>query len=202
MLPYPSKIRPLSDVYFPWVANDVGEVYGEARTLNHKKTPPFVAGQHICGTRKDFEIGGVRDDVAPAVVYDQNQIPVCCQPAFVGEGGAAASGTADISVVPGVIRYRFQATNGIDTIDIVLDPITIGMQHFWRGFDSTYSAQLYKPGDLDPIDWGAVLVRLDLTGFTRWNRAPSWDGFGTTVFTWLLQTMPGPMWSDLTVTRL
>jgi hypothetical protein len=199
VLPYPSKIRPLSQAYYPYAPTDIGEVYGASRKLNHKKTPPFVAGQHLCGTRDDFELGGIRDASPPPVVYDKNLIPVCCQPAVVADGGAAASGTADINVQPGTAHhYRFQWMDNLETINVVLalDPFNPGHWNFNSG---AAQVDLYAPGVPGgvPGEWFADSVNF-LHPLLTWQGGPTWDGHGLQTLTNIILGVT-PAW-DATVT--
>lgn len=179
MLPYPSKIRPLSDVYFPWVQNDVGEVYGAERKLNHKVAPPFIVGQHVCGTREDFEVGGTRDAISPPVVYDKNGIPLCCQPAIVGEGGDADSGIADISVTPGTTYADSYELYSALPAPVSLMSFTIPQQE-WVGFLSypglSGTARLRSP--LYPGNTTWTLETFGGFPVCSWITAASWNGHG------------------------
>lgn len=99
VLGYPSKIRPLGTCYIPEAAAGVGEVYPQNYQYYWAPPIPFQNWEHVCGSREDFEVGGVRDDTPPPVEYDRHGIPVCCQPPIVADGGGVGTGTADVSVV-------------------------------------------------------------------------------------------------------
>lgn len=179
VLPYPSKIRPLSDVYFPWVDTDVGEVYGAERRLNHKVAPPFVAGQHICGTREDFTRGGTLDSISPPVEYDANWIPLCCEPALVAEGGVASSGTADLTVVPPTTYTNSYGIAGGFHLPVCVVSVTINQQE-WTGSSIFGTIRLRSP--IYPGHTGWTLEMLGSL-FCTWSYPSSWNGHGEQEFT-------------------
>jgi len=72
------------------------------RSYNARKPPQIAPTGHLCGTREDFERGGLYspDDVPPPV--DLAGIPLCCNPGIVPVGGGVGGGvmtpgTVDVS---------------------------------------------------------------------------------------------------------
>lgn len=119
VLGYPSRIQQLDNVNWPWMAEGVGEVFDTPRPFVNRKVIPFLPLNHVCGTAEDFEQGGTRNASLPPVLYDRNQIPICCGPPFLGQGGAVGTGTATVTVtvpsscgIPGGTTMNYSDTVG------------------------------------------------------------------------------------------
>jgi hypothetical protein len=179
VLGYPSKIVQLDNVSQPWLAEGVGEVYGALRTFNHRQVIPFQQFGHVCGTEDDFTTGGTYDPFLPPVEYDRNNIPVCCNPAFVGQGGGVGSGTATVTVTPHVGTYEI---NGY-----VLTRLSVGNYNLFGvdPFFNLFCGVEPVPGLLQ--SWVAIVPWPTTgSGYQRYVRGSpftaDWDGFGTQNF--------------------
>lgn len=201
VLGYPSKIVQLDNVSSPWLAEGVGEVYGAARSFNHRGVIPFQKFGHVCGTLADFEVGGTRDTVPPDVVYDRNNIPICCGPPFIGQGGGVGSGTAATSFTPGVVRYHVHFTDGGTPVDLIYIPYP-GPPGVWYVPAIFPQPTLFAPGGVFPTDWGLSPGNACSHPSMFWTYPSSWDGTGTQTFTTKHSYLPPPVVSDATVTRI
>jgi hypothetical protein len=79
-LPYPSRINSLN--WRPDNMNPapVGEVtFADQVFDGWLRIIPPGPGDHICGTREDFELGGLRHTAQPVLVRDGDGIPTCCR---------------------------------------------------------------------------------------------------------------------------
>lgn len=175
VLGYPSKIQQLDNVSFPWLAQGVGEVFGTPRPFNHRQVIPFQQFDHVCGDREDFEFGGLRDDSLPPVEYNRNDIPICCNPAFVGQGGARASGTAQVTVTPGCANH-YSCTNSYIPGPPVLSVTNPCIE--WVYVNGGDNVSLEAPGIVLP-DWTLFITHFGTDVFTA---DASWNGRGTRVF--------------------
>jgi len=68
--------------------------------------PEFKPGTgrgHVCGTREDFEEGGIYDPLAPDATYGVQGLPTCCAATVPLSGGVADGGSVSVSftVPPG-----------------------------------------------------------------------------------------------------
>jgi hypothetical protein len=176
-LPYPSKFRPRSQAYFGWIDTDIGEVAGAPARLNHKKTPPFVAGQHVCGTAEDFSSGAVYNPALPPVQYDKNGIPICCQPAVVGAGGFGATGTADFSVTPPSYSTVYFC-GGTPVPAFEMDQTIANQEWVSAPLPTVYT--LRSP--LYPGNTGWTLTAVSLLTSCSWATAATWNGLGVRAF--------------------
>jgi len=193
VLPFPSRFRPRSQAYFGWVDSDIGEVSQAPAKLNHKKTPPFLLGPHVCGSVEDFRRGCVRDETPPLVAYDHNQIPVCCEPLIVADGGIACSGTADISVtVPTTYAATYYIANAI--LGAAGVAVTTIPQQEWQSPGSTYPAPpfilLRSPSYPGNTKW--TLEVFDSFRHCTWDYPATYNGHGVQFF--FAQTGPCSAW--------
>lgn len=176
VLGYPSKIQQLDNVSMPWIAQGVGEVFGAPRIFNNRRAIPFLRYDHVCGTRSDFETGGVLDPIPPDVLYDRNDIPICCQPPFISQGGGVGSGTATVTVTHPSYDSFYNVGTTFPPSAFVVN-VTIANQEWVDvevGFTLTLRSPLY-PGN---TDWELHNDSILGVHCLYVPDAPGWNGHG------------------------
>lgn len=78
VLGYPSQLRPLLWQSHPYQYTDKGEVFNAPAEFRAFKQIPGANGQDPCGTREDFESGGLYDPDAPPAEYTAEGLSLCC----------------------------------------------------------------------------------------------------------------------------
>jgi len=115
-LPYPSRINSLQwrpDQINP---SPVGEVSCGVQTYDgFGRIVPPVPGDHICGTREDFEFGGLEDSEEPPLIRGADGIPTCCRDPIRGVmiGGAAIYPDPDPEGDDGLVLGGTAVSSGI-----------------------------------------------------------------------------------------
>jgi len=182
VLGMPSKFQSLDQCSYPWVASGVGEVYNAPRLYNAQWSKPFADGAHVCGTPEDFAGHSIRDESLPEVVYNEADLPLCCEPAFIGSGGAVAGGTADVEVVAEVYAASYLVAVGAPAI-FVSCPVVVPDQK-WVGTGTFGTATLTSPLWASQGYWD-VFIQTIVDG--HYFELTGWDGLGLKLFT------PDPM---------
>lgn len=77
-LPFPTVFSSRDWTADPWRYNGLGEAFGHARPYDGLWNIPGLVGDHICGTPEDFLEGPAWPPVGPALEYDADGIPTCC----------------------------------------------------------------------------------------------------------------------------
>lgn len=175
----PTRIRPLIWCPFPWEQEGVGEVYNGWREYHRETVPAVMKGGHVCGTDEDFAEGGEYLPDEPPVKRDRNGYPLCCQPPFVGLGGAVGSGTADVEVIGGsyLATYWGSFTGGapVGFLDEVIPQETwLGVSGPGAGF-WTLTSPLY-------LGNGYWEFKTNLAPFCVYRTGADWDGLTPRTF--------------------
>jgi len=129
VLPFASVFNSLDMDKEPWTRTGPGEVYGAPRVYNGREAPPGVDGGHVCGFFYDFEYGGKFDESEPPVIYDDNGIPLCCNPPVIASGGAGCGGSA---IVPAALTCE---TATPLALGVWLEVEITATQFLWFRFD-------------------------------------------------------------------
>ena len=182
VLGYPSAIRPLRSVYFPWVETTVGEVYGEPQKWVREPIVPEQTYKHVCGTREDFETGGRRGDPLNPVLYDRWGLPQCCTPVFVGQGGGAGTGTATVTVTHPVHYHASYSSLQIGPTNIATVNATVTDQ-VWDGVAlfGGWPVRMTSPLYLGQGYWSVVWNFGGSTDVAEYRKT-TWDGNTVTIF--------------------
>lgn len=136
VLPFPSKINSLDWSSHPWLAEGVGEVYGEPRPYNGAKALPYAVGLTPCKPAAVFVEGEVLDPDAPPQVYNLDQFPACCLDKWVPEGGVTWNGSATVTMGDGPFDPGTCPT---------LNPLTLGQWHFVREPSGVVGSLWFSP---------------------------------------------------------
>jgi hypothetical protein len=86
-LPFPTEVNRREwddDNYDQPILDQVGEVFGAVKKINHMLPIPGADGQHVCGTADQFRYGAVYDPTANYPMRADG-LPVCC-PGAVPKG--------------------------------------------------------------------------------------------------------------------
>lgn len=174
-LPYPSRINSLCWRDAQMNPSPVGEVSAGEQFFDGwgRIVPPIPPGDHICGTREDFELGGLRNTDEPPLTRGPDGIPTCCRGVV---GGVVLGGEA---VIPDI-----QPTGpggGVLAGEALYDP--------------EYSA--YQVTSTDPLLAVILATEIPLDDARQWWDAapPDWTLESTeergTAGDWTLRYLPG-----------
>jgi len=170
----------------PWTAQGVGEVYDTPRIYNGQWEKEFANGDHVCGTPEDFAGHSVKDEELPEVVYNEQDLPMCCDPVFIGSGGAVAGGTADVEVVSGYCPTYHVAGGPTAGLDLTqFGPFQ------WIGSPFPGAAMgITAPEGSGTGNWEGVMVSGSFVW--AWSAPGTWDGHGSQLFTFTSGPFPYP----------
>lgn len=216
-LPYPCRINSLDwrpDRYNP---SPVGEVTWAPRVFDGwGRIVPPPPGDHVCGDRSDFELGGLYLPDEPPVTRDLDGIPTCCRPAIDG----LVIGGAGIEVPPVAFSAGALVIGGTGLLGSV-QPVSdgaivmagegqLGQCHFLLnstspvitdlesfGFDCAASPTtvIVFPGGWSLFHTAAVGTSGDWTLqnfiYSVVFKTTAWDGNGTRAFTLFSGSWPG-----------
>jgi hypothetical protein len=119
VLGFPSLLRPLDWQSHPYLySGGKGEVYLAPKRYRRNLPLPGALGRTVCGTRRDFEEGGVYDPVSPPYPRRSDGLALCC----AGEPGGLLWGGFDDLGVGGLLWSGTAVTLGVTTSGDCTDP--------------------------------------------------------------------------------
>jgi hypothetical protein len=131
-LPYSSALNSLDDQETRlWYEDQWHNEDPRADRIYNGQGPfPCAGAGHVCGTRDDFEQGGLFPGSAPAPPVDINGIPLCCNPCIVPQGGGVGGGVL-IFAAPPVVP-------GTDCITATILPLGVPVEFITDGRAGSY----------------------------------------------------------------
>lgn len=156
----------------PWFVRGVGEVFGAPVKFIKPAPIPGADGLRVCGTREDFERGGVYDPDSPPMTYSAEGLAICCGP----DPGGIELGGESPPAPPYCSRYKVTAGAGLGLI-LTASPPAYPEQWGAPAWPGPYGWQLEGPF------WNGVADRWRYTvDGIGYGITDGWDGQGSADF--------------------